>query len=103
MASFLTGIPPVAAAASETGSGPGRDCRSCELRSRCISYGWMSPAGLWFENAVVLRPPAGCRGYVGRSADIFDHFGTRPGSAGARPPGGSAETSTDIRGGGSAS
>lgn len=51
------------------------DCRTCELRSRCISYGWMSPAGLWFENAVVLRPTPGCRGYVGRSADIFGHFG----------------------------
>jgi hypothetical protein len=34
----------------------------------------MSPGGLWFENAVVLRPTPGCRGYVGRSADILGHF-----------------------------
>lgn len=83
MASSSTGAPPpVAVAASEAASGRGRDCRSCELRSRCISYGWMSPAGLWFENAVVLRPPAGCRGFVGRGADILGHFGTRPSAPG---------------------
>jgi hypothetical protein len=35
----------------------------------------MSPGGLWFENAVVLRPTPGCRGYVGRGADILGHFG----------------------------
>lgn len=50
------------------------DCRTCALRSHCISYGWMSPGGVWFENAVVLRPPKGCRGFVGRSADIESHF-----------------------------
>ncbi|MDK9696888.1 MAG: hypothetical protein OEL76_10885 [Siculibacillus sp.] len=61
-----------------------RDCRTCGLRERCISYGWMSPAGLWFENAVVLRPPPGCRGYVGRSADILGHFGVAP-DEGATP------------------
>lgn len=51
------------------------DCRNCGFRSRCITYGWVSPGGLWFENAVVLRPKPGCRGYVGRGADILDHFG----------------------------
>lgn len=54
---------------------PGVDCRSCDLRSRCITYGWRSPGGLWFENTVVLRPARGCRGWIGRSADILGHFG----------------------------
>ena len=57
------------------GDGVVPDCRTCDLRSRCITYGWMSPGGLWFENAVVLRPTPGCRGYVGRGADILGHFG----------------------------
>lgn len=55
-------------------SGPHADCRTCALRSGCITYGWRSPAGLWFENAVILKPPAGCRGYVGRGDDIRAHF-----------------------------
>ncbi|TBW37977.1 hypothetical protein EYW49_10205 [Siculibacillus lacustris] len=50
------------------------DCRTCGLRSRCISYGWRSPGGLWFENAVVLRPPPGCRGYVGLGPEIRSRF-----------------------------
>ena len=54
------------------------DCRTCAARARCISYGWMSPGGLWFENAVVLRPPPGCRGFVGRGEDIRRHFGEPP-------------------------
>ncbi len=96
MASSSTGAPPpVAVAASEAGGVRGRDCRSCELRERCISYGWMSPAGLWFENAVVLRPPAGCRGFVGRGADILGHFGARPWTAG---PSGAAEGTVDRPG-----
>lgn len=63
------------AGAAAAGGGPRPDCRSCDLRARCISYGWMSPGGIWFENTVVLRPPQGCRGYVGRGADIQSHFG----------------------------
>lgn len=51
------------------------DCRTCELRDRCISYGWRSPGGLWFEHAVVLRPKPGCRGFIGRRDDIRHHFG----------------------------
>lgn len=66
---------PVVAASAPDGDAERRDCRTCAMRDRCITYGWRSPAGLWFENAVVLRPPPGCRGYVGRSADIFGHFG----------------------------
>lgn len=45
------------------------------MRTRCISYGWMSPGGIWFENAVVLRPTPGCRGYEGRGPDILGRFG----------------------------
>jgi len=66
----------------------GADCRTCALRSRCISYGWRSPGGLWFEHMVVLRPIPGCRGYEGRSADIFGHFGE---SDAAEPCGGAVE------------
>ena len=65
---------PVAASGAQT-DGKEPDCRTCALRAQCISYGWMSPGGLWFENAVVLRPTPGCRGYVGRGADILGHFG----------------------------
>lgn len=50
------------------------DCRTCEVRARCISYGWMSPGGVWFENAVILKPKPGCRGFVGRGGDIRAHF-----------------------------
>lgn len=50
------------------------DCRTCELRHRCISWGWMSPGGIWFENAVILAPKPGCRGFVGRGGDIRAHF-----------------------------
>jgi hypothetical protein len=50
------------------------DCRTCELRHRCISWGWMSPGGIWFENAVILAPKPGCRGFVGRGDDIRAHF-----------------------------
>lgn len=50
------------------------DCRTCDLRSRCISWGWMSPGGVWFENAVILKPKPGCRGFVGRGDDIRAHF-----------------------------
>ncbi|MER2604743.1 MAG: hypothetical protein ABTQ29_02840 [Siculibacillus sp.] len=50
------------------------DCRTCAARSSCISYGWRSPTGLWFEGAVVLRPRPGCRGFVGRGDDIREHF-----------------------------
>lgn len=53
------------------------DCRTCDLRTRCISWGWMSPGGLWFENAVMLKPRPGCRGFVGRGGDIRTHFTTR--------------------------
>ena len=53
------------------------DCRVCPLRSRCITYGWMSPGGIWFENTVVLRPTPGCRGYEGRGAEILGHFGEK--------------------------
>lgn len=60
-----------------TGEATSPDCRTCELRERCISYGWRSPGGLWFEHAVVLRPKPGCRGFIGRGDDIRDHFGTR--------------------------
>jgi len=60
-----------------TGEPTSSDCRTCELRERCISYGWRSPGGLWFEHAVVLRPKPGCRGFIGRGDDIRDHFGTR--------------------------
>lgn len=73
------------AGAPDSGFGPGPevgergDCRICPLRARCISYGWMSPGGIWFENAVVLRPTPGCRGYEGRGADIFRHFETSAG------------------------
>lgn len=69
------------ATASEASSGvieserSGPDCRACPMRPRCITYGWRSPGGLWFENAVVLRPPPTCRGWIGHSADIFGHFG----------------------------
>ena len=52
----------------------GVDCRSCPLRPGCISYGWRSPGGVWFENMVILRPKPGCRGFVGRSGDIRSHF-----------------------------
>lgn len=58
-------------------SGPGvagADCRTCELRSRCISYGWISPGGIWFENAVILAPKPGCRGFVGRGDAIRARF-----------------------------
>ncbi len=65
---------PVTASGAPT-DGKEPDCRTCALRARCISYGWMSPGGLWFENAVVLHPTPGCRGYVGRGADILGHFG----------------------------
>lgn len=57
------------------------DCRTCEMRARCISYGWRSPAGIWFEHAVVLRPRPGCRGFEGRGDDIRDHFVERNGIA----------------------
>ena len=50
------------------------DCRNCDLRTRCIAYGWRSPGGVWFENAVVLTPKPGCRGFVGRGGDIRSHF-----------------------------
>lgn len=60
------------------GSPEAADCRTCELRQRCISYGWRSPGGLWFENAVVLRPKPGCRGFIGRSGDIRGHFVRKP-------------------------
>lgn len=50
------------------------DCRTCELRPRCISYGWMSPGGIWFENAVILAPKPGCRGFVGRGDEIRSRF-----------------------------
>ncbi|MCE1236584.1 MAG: hypothetical protein LWW93_09525 [Hyphomicrobiales bacterium] len=53
---------------------PEADCRTCELRHRCISWGWMSPGGIWFENAVILAPKPGCRGFVGRGDDIRAHF-----------------------------
>lgn len=52
----------------------GADCRTCAERARCISYGWRSPTGLWFEDAVVLRPRPGCRGFIGRGEDIRGHF-----------------------------
>lgn len=58
------------------------DCRTCEMRSACITWGWRSPRGLWFENAVILRPKPGCRGFVGRGDDIRTHFAV------ARLPGG---------------
>ena len=61
-------------ARAPAGERTGNDCRHCELRSRCITYGWMSPGGLWFENTVVLRPLAGCRGWIGHGADILGHF-----------------------------
>ncbi|MBV5265008.1 hypothetical protein [Pinisolibacter aquiterrae] len=66
------GTTPRSAEASPTSAGP--DCRTCELRARCISYGWMSPGGVWFENAVMLRPKPGCRGFIGRGDDIRAHF-----------------------------
>lgn len=55
-------------------SAVGIDCRSCPLRPGCISYGWRSPGGVWFENMVILRPKPGCRGFVGRGGDIRSHF-----------------------------
>lgn len=71
--------PPVAVVADfEVGAVPvadGRaDCRTCDMRSACITWGWRSPGGLWFENAVILRPRPGCRGFVGRGDDIRAHF-----------------------------
>lgn len=66
--------------------GRGADCRDCALRARCITYGWRSPGGLWFEDMVVLRPPPGCRGWVGRSADILGHFGSNEDEAPAERP-----------------
>ncbi len=77
VASILPGKARMHAGASGARDGGGvvPDCRTCSLRPSCISYGWKSPAGLWFENMVVLRPTPGCRGYVGRGADILDHFG----------------------------
>ena len=63
--------------AGSAGTSGSDDCRVCPLRARCISYGWMSPGGIWFENAVVLRPTPGCRGYEGRGADILRRFGSR--------------------------
>ena len=71
---------------AQDGGGTIPDCRTCELRSGCITYGWMSPAGLWFENAVVLRPTPGCRGYVGRGADILGHFGETTEATPSGPP-----------------
>jgi hypothetical protein len=50
------------------------DCRTCDMRSACITWGWRSPRGLWFENAVILQPKPGCRGFVGRGAEIRAHF-----------------------------
>jgi hypothetical protein len=77
-------------ASGVTNDGGAADCRTCPLRARCITYGWRSPGGLWFENAVVLRPTPGCRGYVGRGADILGHFGE-----GAEP---ADETSAGVPG-----
>jgi hypothetical protein len=54
--------------------GADADCRTCRLRTRCITWGWRSPGGLWFENAVVLRPAPGCRGWIGRGPDIRRRF-----------------------------
>ena len=70
-------MPPVLGSDDVVDAAPAADCRTCELRSRCISYGWRSPGGVWFENAVVLRPRPGCRGFIGRGDDIRDHFGSR--------------------------
>lgn len=66
------------------------DCRTCELRARCISWGWTSPGGIWFENAVMLAPKRGCRGFVGRGADIRSHFARARAEAAATE----AETAT---------
>ena len=71
------GSTPIATSPSGDGHGIGTmtaDCRTCELRPRCISYGWMSPGGIWFENAVILAPKPGCRGFVGRGDEIRSHF-----------------------------
>ena len=68
---------PMPLASDTTGLPREPDCRTCELREHCISYGWRSPGGLWFENAVVLRPRPGCRGFIGRADDIRGRFGTR--------------------------
>ena len=56
------------------------DCRTCDMRAACITWGWRSPGGLWFEHAVILKPRPGCRGFVGRGDDIRAHF------AGISPP-----------------
>jgi hypothetical protein len=70
---------PVPSGSAGTSSGDASrivdDCRTCAERARCISYGWRSPTGLWFEGAVVLRPRPGCRGFIGRGEDIRGHFG----------------------------
>jgi len=71
------GLPPVeppTAADAKIGAPGAPDCRTCDLRQRCISYGWMSPGGIWFENAVILAPKPGCRGFVGRGDEIRARF-----------------------------
>lgn len=65
---------PDRSSAAATSASVGVDCRSCALRPGCISYGWRSPGGVWFENMVILRPRPGCRGFVGRGGDIRSHF-----------------------------
>jgi hypothetical protein len=49
-------------------------CESCELRSRCIRYGWMSPAQVWFPDVVMLCPVEGCRRFALSLDALRHHF-----------------------------
>lgn len=49
-------------------------CESCEFRSRCIRYGWMSPAQVWFPDVVMLCPVEGCRRFASSLDALRRHF-----------------------------
>lgn len=55
-------------------------CESCEFRSRCIRYGWMSPGQMWFPDVVMLCPVEGCRRFALSLETLRRHF--TPGDAG---------------------
>lgn len=50
-------------------------CASCRARTDCIRFGWLSPAGVWFDRVIVIEPPAGCRGHEQSRDDIARRFG----------------------------